>query len=121
MGYQLTIFDVLTERSPEWTEMTLKQIASYVSEHTGLNFIPDTRYHGDFNIYIAYHTSKYFFTLGISTYLELDGIAGSPFISVGYENKQELSGGAAPCDTLEDAVEWFRYRLMRPEIGKEVT
>ncbi len=42
MGKQITIFDLI--ETPEWTGMTIKQIASYISEKTGLNFIPDTRY-----------------------------------------------------------------------------
>ena len=118
MGYQMTIFEILeTSKAPDWKEMSLKEIATYVSEQTGLTFIPDTRYHGEFNEYIAYRTSRFFFTLGKSTYTTLDDIDGEPFISVGYEDKQNQAGGGAPCDTLEGAIEWFKYRLRRPEIG----
>ena len=109
MAQQMTIFDLL--ETPEWTGMTLKQIASYISEKTGLNFIPDTRYHGEFNSYIAYKTNRLFFTLGLGAYQTYDERHGQPFISVGYDNKKDLSGGGAPCDSLEEAIEYFNYRL----------
>ena len=54
-GHQMTIFDLLPR--PSWTEMTLKQLAAYISEKTGLLFIPDTRFHGEYSEYIAYYTS----------------------------------------------------------------
>ena len=111
MSYQMTIFDIMSNEAPEWTNMSLKQIASYISEQTGLNFIPDTRYHGEFNEYIAYHTSKLFFTLGLDNYETGDERDGKPFIAVGYENKKHLEGGGAPCDSLEEAIDYFKFRL----------
>ena len=111
MSYQMTIFDILN--TPEWTEMTLKQIAAYIGEQTGLNFIPDTRFHGEFNEYIAYHTSKMFFTVGLDNYETNDKRNNQPFISVGYENKKDNSGGGAPCDSLEEAIEYFNRSLER--------
>ena len=112
MSYQMTIFDILEEpTTPDWREMSLKQIASYVSERTGLTFIPDTRYHRAFDEYIAYYKSTLFFTLGLGNYKTYDERDGQPFISVGYDNKKELSGGGAPCDTLEEAIEYFKYRI----------
>lgn len=118
MSYQMSIFELLeTPKAPEWQEMSLKELAAYVSKETGLNFIPDTRFHGEFNEYIAYRTNRFFFTLGIDRYAVNDYLNGEAFISVGYEDKQNQAGGGAPCDTLEDAIEWFKYRLRRPEIG----
>ena len=112
MSYQMTIFDILEEpTTPDWREMSLKQIASYVSEQTGLTFIPDTRWHGEFNEYIAYYKSTLFFTLGLDHYETYDERNGQPFIAVGYDNKKELSGGGAPCDTLQEVVNYFKYRI----------
>lgn len=111
MSYQMTVFDLLD--TPEWTNMTLKQIAAYISEQTGLNFIPDTRFHGEFNEYIAYYTNKVFFTVGLGKYETYDERNGKPLIDVGYENKKDLSGGGAPCDSLEEAIEYFRFFLER--------
>ena len=116
MSYQMTIFDVLTEEAPDWKEMSLKEIAAYISEKTGLTFIPDTRFHGEFNEYIAYKTSKLFFTLGLDAYTTEER-NGQPFISVGYENKKDLSGGGSPCDSLDEAIEYFSYRIRRPVIN----
>lgn len=117
MSYQMTIFDVLKEQTPDWRDMSLKQIAAYISEKTGLNFIPDTRFKGEFNEYIAYKTSKLFFTLGLGNYNTLDERNGVSFISVGYENKKDLSGGGAPCDSLDEAIEYFNYRIRRTAIN----
>lgn len=111
MSYQMTIFDILNETKPEWTDMSLKQIAAYISEQTGLNFIPDTRYHRAFNEYIAYYTSKLFFTLGLDRYGTNDERNNKPFISVGYDNKKDHSGGGAPCDSLEEAINYFKFRI----------
>ena len=108
MSKQITIFDLM--ETPEWTGMTIKQIASYISEKTGLNFIPDTRYHGEFHEYIAYKTNYLYFTLGLGAYTTNDERDGQPFISVDYEDKKHHCGGGAPCDTLEEAIEWFNYR-----------
>ena len=113
MSYQMTIFDILNETKPEWTDMSLKQIAAYISDQTGLNFIPDTRFHRAFDGYIAYYTSKLFFKLGLGRYRTNDERHNQPFISVGYDDKKDLSGGGAPCDTLEEAIEYFRFFLER--------
>lgn len=103
-SYQMTIFDLLPRSS--WTEMTLKQLAAYISEQTGLLFIPDTRFHGEYSEYIAYYTSKLFFTLGLDYFETCDENNGKPFISVGWENKKEMY-------TLEDAIDYFRSAIAR--------
>jgi len=96
--------------------MSLKELASYIGYHTGLNFIPDTRYHGEFNEYIAYYTSKVFFTIGISHYTTLDERHGKPFLSVGYENRHNgYSGSGRPCDSLEEAIGYFKSYTERTE------
>ena len=109
---QITIFDVIPCEEPDFGQMTLKQIASYIGEKTGLNFIPDTRFHGEFNEYIAYYTSTMFFTIGLSRYATLDERKGKQFISAGYEDKNTSSGCGKPCDSLSEVTEFFRSRLL---------
>lgn len=112
MGRQMTLFDILSaERAPDWEFMPLKDIAAYIGQQTGLRFIPDTRYHGDYDEFIAYHTSTLFFTLGLSTYKTLDERDGKPFISAGWEDKKEHSGSGRPCDSLEEAAAYFKAKL----------
>ena len=111
MCYQMTIFDIVEpETSTDWRKMSIKQIAAYISDRTGLNFIPDTRFKGEFNEYIAYFTSHLFFTVGLSTYTTRER-NGVPFISVGYEDKKNQSGGGSPCDSLDEAIEYFNHFL----------
>jgi len=112
---QLTIFDVIEPECQDWHDMSLKEIAAYIGNKAGLNFIPDTRYYGEFNEYIAYYTSKAFFTIGISHYTTLDDRHGKPFLSVGYENKKDQSGSGRPCDSLEEAIGYFKSYTERTE------
>ena len=109
---QMTIFDIIEEPATDWRTMSLKQIASYIGNKTGLNFIPDTRYHGEFNEYIAYHTSHLFFTLGLSSYKTLDERNGKAYISVGYDDKKDHSGDGRPCDDLTEAIEFYKQRML---------
>lgn len=113
---QLTIFDVIEPECQDWHDMSLKEIASYIGNKAGLNFIPDTRYHGEFNEYIAYYTSKAFFTIGISHYTTLDDRHDKPFISVEYENRHNgFTGSGRPCDTLDEAINYFKSIKERTE------
>ena len=109
---QMTIFDIIEESEPDWRSMSLKQIASYISDKTGLNFIPDTRYHGEFNNYIAYKTSYLFFTIGLSNYRTGDDRDGKPFISATYEDKRVNGGLGMPCDTLEEVISLFKRKML---------
>ena len=111
MAQQMTIFDLL--ETPDWKEMTLKQIAAYISERKGLKFIPDTRYHGDYTYYIAYYTTQLFFTLGLGRFANTEELKGEPYISVGYEDKKNLCGGGSPSDSLEWAVDYFKSAVER--------
>lgn len=111
---QITIFEIIEPNTePDFTQMTLKQIADHISERTGLHFIPDTRFHGEFNEYIAYYTSTLFFTVGISHYMTGDERQGKPFISVEYECKKTRSGGGRPCDSLQEAISFFKIELQK--------
>lgn len=111
---QITIFEIVEPSTePDFTQMTLKQIADHISERTGLHFIPDTRFHGEFNEYIAYYTNTLFFTVGISHYMTGDERQGKPFISVGYECKKTRSGGGRPCDSLQEAISFFKIELQK--------
>lgn len=112
---QLTIFDVIEPECQDWQDMSLKELATYIGDRTGLHFIPDTRFHGEFNEYIAYYTSKVFFTVGIGHYTTYDERNGKPFISVEYENKNDHSGSGAPCDSLEEAISYFKSYTERTE------
>ena len=111
--YQLNIFDLVgTDSAPDWRDMTLEQIANSIGEQLGLHFIPDTRFHGEFTEYIAYKTTHLFFTIGLSNYRTTDKRNGKPFIAVGYENKQgTIAGGGRSCNTIEEAINYFKERL----------
>ncbi len=113
---QLTIFDVIEPEKQDWHEMSIKEIASYVGNQTGLNFIPDTRFHGEFKEYIAYYTNKMYFTLGFSHYNTLDDRNGKKFISAGFEDRTNgFSGSGRPCNTLEEVIGYIKRILERTE------
>ena len=109
---QITIFDLVEmPGDPDFKEMPLKDIAKYIGDRTGLFFIPDTRFYGDFNEYIAYYKSNVFFTVGISRYETLDERNGKPFIEVGYESKNDKSGCGMPCNSFFEAICFFKRFL----------
>lgn len=111
---QITIFEIIEPNAePDFTQMTLKQIADHIGERTGLHFIPDTRFHGEFNEYIAYYTNTLFFTVGLDNYMTGDERHGKPFISVEYECKETHSGGGSPCDSLQEAISFFKIKLQK--------
>ncbi|MBR6984121.1 MAG: hypothetical protein IKH75_11480 [Ruminococcus sp.] len=111
---QITIFEIIEPNTePDFMQMTLKQIAEHIGERTGLHFIPDTRFHGEFNEYIAYYTNTLFFTVGLDNYMTGDERQGKPFISVEYECKKTHSGSGSPCDSLQEAISFFKIKLQK--------
>lgn len=117
---QITIFEIIEPNAePDFTQMTLKQIAEHIGERTGLHFIPDTRFHGEFNEYIAYYTNTLFFTVRLDNYMTGDERQGKPFISVEYECKKTHSGGGSPCDSLQEAISFFKIMLQKKQTKGE--
>lgn len=109
MSYQLSFFDIPgAVNFPDWHKMTIEQIALFVGEQIGIQFIPDTRYNGECNEYIAFKNKKVFYTIGIDYYDTYDKRNGQSFISVGYDNRIDHSGCGSPLDSLEEVINFFR-------------
>lgn len=101
---QITIYDLL-EDDPivsDFLGMTIEEIAGYIGEKIGLTF--------EYNSFFDEYQARYkgiIFDLNLSTY----SATGIPFISVGYENKKEHSGGGRPCDSIEEAIRYFKNKI----------
>lgn len=109
MSYQLSFFDIPgAVNFPDWHDMTIEQIALFVGEQIGLQFVPDNRFNGVYNEYVAYKNKKVFYTIGIDHYETNDNRNGQPFISVEYHNRIDHSGCASPLESLEEVILFFQ-------------
>lgn len=98
---QMTIFDYL-KPSSGIEEMAAEEIARIVGEQLGLVF-QRTRF-GDFEC----KTGGMTFEIAKETYLTNDEY-GKAFIGVGWNSNH--AGGGAPVDSIEDAVQYFRFQM----------
>ena len=109
MGYQLSFFDLPgVINYPDWHNMTIEQISMLIGEQLGIRFSPDTRFNGEFNEFIAYKSKKEFYTIGIDHSETCDERSGQAFIGVDYDNGIKHLGCSKPCDSIEEAIEFFR-------------
>lgn len=46
---------------------------------------------------------------------ESDEATGDLFVGVGIEDKRNHRGMGAPCDSINEAIEWFRKKLKKQE------
>ena len=111
---QLTIFDIIEENGtdaqefPDFQLLDLSEIARILSDAVGVTFRADK--YGRFE---AKH-GKIVFDLGLSTYLVEDKL-GEKFISIGYLDKSDHSGGGRPADSIAEAVNYFVGVLQKNE------
>ena len=107
---QLSIFDMLTPDATELDKMTEADMVQKISNAIGISFY----YSHVFNEYIAkLPKQKLELSLCYSTYTATDRI-GRRFISVGYSTKRgDHAGGGRPCDTIEEAIKYFKAILER--------
>lgn len=108
---QMTIFDLLDEgQEKDFRTMNIEEIADYIGRKIGAKFV----YGHDITEYAA-TKDKVYMTLNISHYTTLDERKGQPFISVGFQRLNDPScyGGGAPCDSLEEAVNYFKFHLKK--------
>lgn len=110
MEGQLTIFDLLEERTLE--DMTEEEMITEVERRLGLRF-QVKEYKGTPPLY----EYEYKFNKDVRITCEYDTYMGTStrFISVGYDNKKSKGGGGAPCDSIEEAVEYFK-RIIKREV-----
>ena len=114
---QLTIFDIIEEKGkaapnfPDFQLLELSEIARILSDAVGVTFRADR-----FGRYEAKH-GKIVFDLGLSTYL-VDDKFGQKFISIGYLDKSDHSGGGRPADSIAEAVNYY-VGVLRKKEGRE--
>lgn len=107
MEGQMTIWDFMESSKANFHTMTEKEIVDYVGNALGLEF----KWSDFFEQYIC-KTKGMILDLALSTYLVGigdDEVEEEKFISVGCSAKH--AGGGCPCDSLEEAVEWFREAI----------
>lgn len=108
---QMTIFDLLDEgQEKDFRTMNIEEIADYIGRKIGAKFV----YGHDITEYAA-TKDKVYMTVEIDHYETNDERHGQPFIGVSYQllNDPGHAGGGAPCDSLEEAVNYFKFHLKK--------
>lgn len=108
---QMTIFDLLDEgQEKDFRTMNIEEIADYIGRKIGAKFV----YGHDITEYAA-TKDKVYMTVEIDYYETNDERRGQPFIGVSYQmlNDPGHAGAARPCDSLEEAVNYFKSRLKK--------
>jgi hypothetical protein len=116
---QLSLFDMMpTENGDTLESKTIAQIAADISMLVGVNFNPKTWNDGDVQ-YVAKLNKANILTLTEDHYNTEDEHNGKRFLGCGYDF-EDKSGGGAPCDTIDEAVAYFRKRIEEYKTMKEL-
>ena len=107
MGEQISIFDIIESEEeldeiglPDFHYLTEEQIVNIVADAIGIPFKRiDFGYQAHYNNSVLdVHLSHY----------TCDDQEGEPFISCDFYNKKKHYGAGVPCDSLEDAIAFFK-------------
>ena len=116
---QMSIFDFMPADDGDALEgKTIAQIAADISMIVGVNFNPKTWADGEVQ-YVARLDKNNTLTLSEDHYNTEDEENGKRFLGCGYDF-EDHSGGGAPCDTIDDAVAYFRKRMEQYKTMKEL-
>lgn len=122
---QLSLFDMMPADDGDTLEgKTIAQIAADISMIVGVNFNPKT-YEDKYERaiiteYVARLDKNNTLSLSEDHYNTEDEENGKRFLGCGYDFKDDNSGGGAPCDTIDDAVAYFRKRIEQYKTMKEL-
>ena len=117
---QLSLFDMMPAEDGDTLEgKTISQIAADISMLVGVNFNPKTWSDGEVQ-YVARLDKNSTLTLSEDHYDTEDESHGLRFLGCGYDFKNDNSGGGAPCDTIDDAVAYFRKRIEQYKTMREL-
>lgn len=103
---QITIFDVVPVEEVDFRKLTEEEIVKAIENSTGLIF----KYNKNLGrgCYEAIVGTKEF-----QVYLSKYTLTNEPFISCSYWNKKTLGGCSIPCNSLSDAIKFFKVRKHR--------
>ena len=118
MDGQMSIFDFLPQQAehPDFHNMTEAEMVSYVGKVLGVTF----QYNNHLEYWECFVSKKRKFKLELcfSHYChnwKKDEANGELFISVGYNYTH--GGGGSPCDSFEEAIDYFKRTLERQRNG----
>ena len=105
---QMTIFDFLPQPEDDLETLPETTMVRLISEATGLKFKP-VDYKSKYYIpntqeYVAKISKHEEYTIQYDNYLGIND--NRRFIGTGYSYK--TSGGSAPCDSVQEAINWFK-------------
>ena len=111
MDGQMTIFDFLPAPNISLEDMSDEEMISTLESATGLSF-SKIEWRWDDKVQYEYEAKKgnVKYTASFSRYLTDNR---DRIIMVGYERKKNYEGGGAPCESLEEAVNWLKRQMRR--------
>lgn len=109
MKGQMNIFEYMpVSYKGDISRMTAGEIAENVGAALGIVFKPGEKSEEWADVDYVYKTKKYILTIHKSRYIIPPH---TYFIGCGYDCPKDKSGSGGPCDSIKEAVEWFRNRL----------
>lgn len=114
MYEQISIFD-LVEDIEDIEQMTLAEVAEKVGNALGITFTktpPASIKYAEFSEAYEAKANGYTLEISIDKYQTMDDRDGSAFIGAGYSGKHG-AGGGAPCDTVNEAILYFKKIIER--------
>ena len=104
---QVSIFDIMEVEFPDFRTLEEAEVVDIIGRSIGVSF--DKVDLGRFIEYRAEYKNSVI-DVHVSHYTCYDR-EGESFISCSFWNKKQMSGAGVPCDSLDEAIEFFKkYR-----------
>ena len=116
---QVSLFDLLPQS--EVDELTEEDVMEQVSQRLKLSF-DRIEVNNAFQSWHQYKCKLKNVELtidGFSTYDTMDEKDGQRMILVGFSSKKNHGGGGAPCDNVDEVVEYFKRIIDRENMTKQ--
>lgn len=105
---QMTIFDFLPQPDDDLETLPEEEMVRRISEAIGMTFKPVVYEYG-FKEYVAKISKHEKYTIQYDNYLGIND--NRRFIGVGWTYR--TSGGGSPCDSVQEAVDWFKRAITK--------
>ena len=116
---QISLFDLLPQS--EVDELTEEDVVEQVSQRLNIKFVR-IEINNDFHSWHQFKCKLKNVELtidGFDTYDTMDEKNGQRMIPVGFSSKKNHGGGGAPCDNVNEVVEYFKRIIDRENMTKQ--
>lgn len=112
MSLQMNIWSFLDEEYPDFREMNLEEVASFIGDRLSLRFVCD-----DYLDTYKCRVGEYIFSLNLSNYSYKER-EGEPCILCNYMRTcKDFAGSGCAVDSIKDAISFFQSKLDKISYG----